>query len=135
MAAGRPRIHNREQVAIDMIDWAKKEDSINLNKFCAHYDPIISPSFLGIWARESEEFRRSYEAAKAFLAYRREEKLNTEELHVKAYDLNATNYDILLREEERNQAEFESSLKAQLDNKPQDITINITDYSKIPKDT
>src|SRR5258708_19190957 len=87
---GRPREHNREQIAKDLIEWARKPESINLNEFCAHYEPIISPPKIGQWARECSEFRSAYEAAKAFLGYRREQKLNKQELHVKAYDLNAT---------------------------------------------
>ena len=120
---GRPREHDRDQIAKDIIEWARKEDSLNINKFCAHYEPIIPPSMLGIWARESEQFRRSYESAKAFIAYRREEKLNTNELHVKAYDLNATNYDVLLREENTRLKEFEASLKAKEDKKASEIEI------------
>jgi hypothetical protein len=112
---GRPREHNREQISIDMIQWAKKEDSINLNKFCALYDPPIPPSKITHWAKEEDYFRQAYESTKAFIAFRREEKLNAEELHVKAYDLNAATYDHFLKDERRQQAEFEASLKSQLD--------------------
>ena len=113
MVAGRPREHNREQIAIDIIEWARKDDSINLNKFCAWYEPPIPPTNLAIWANQCQEFRKAYDTAKAFIAYRREERLNENGLHVKAYDLNATVYDLLMREERRLQAEFEASLKAQ----------------------
>ena len=111
MPAGRPRKHDREQISIDLIEWAKKPDSINLCKFCALYDPPIPPSMITNWAREDEEFRRTLETARAFLGFRREEWLNTENLHVKGYDLNASTYDFFLKEEKRQQAEFESSLK------------------------
>lgn len=110
---GRPREHDREQIAIDMIKWAEKYDSINLCKFCALYEPKIPPYKLSIWAKEDEEFRKAHEIAKAFLGFRREEWLNTEKLHVKGYDLNAQTYDFFLKEEKRQQAEFESSLKSQ----------------------
>jgi hypothetical protein len=113
---GRPREHDRDKIASDMIEWARKPDSINLCKFCACYDPPIWPTKLTLWAKESDSFRQSYEIAKLFLGYRREEMLNSEALHVKAYDLNAATYDYFLKEEKRANAEFESKLKAQEQN-------------------
>ncbi len=117
MPAGRPREHNRNQIAIDLIEWAKKDDSLNLNKFCALYNPPIPPSKITHWAKEEEGFRLAYESAKTFLGFRREEKLNGNELHVKAYDLNAATYDYFLKEERRQHAEFEAALKSQTENK------------------
>lgn len=107
---GRPREHNREQVAIDLIEWAKKPDSINLNKFCAYYEPIIPPSKMSLWAKEDDWFRQAYESAKMFLGFRREEWLNQERLHVKAYDLNVNVYDYFKKEESRDQSKFDASL-------------------------
>lgn len=127
---GRPREHDREKIADDMIEWARKDDSINLNKFCAYYEPIIPPSKISRWAKEDEEFRQAYESAKMFLAFRREEMLNNEMLHVKAYDLNATVYDYFLDEKKTETAKFEASLRKEEDSKHQNITINLTDYSK-----
>lgn len=111
VVTGRPREFDRKKVAQSLIEWAKKPDSINLCKFCALHDPIIPPSTLLRWVKEDDDFRQTYEAAKLFLGFRREEMLNSESLHVKAYDLNATNYDLFMRDEKRQQAEFESSLK------------------------
>jgi hypothetical protein len=114
MAGGRPRTHNREQIAIDMIEWARKHDSINLNKFCALYDPPFAPQKMGLWAKENDEFRSAYDVCKAFIAYRREEKLNDNQLHVKSYDLNAAVYDYFIRTERREQAEFEAKIKEEI---------------------
>lgn len=108
---GRPREHDRDQIASDLIEWARKEDSINLNKFCCTREPPLAPSKISIWASECPLFRKAYETAKAFLGARREEWLNQEVLHVKAYDLNATTYDYFLKEEKRDQSAFESKLK------------------------
>jgi len=113
---GRPREHNREQIALDLVDWAKNSDSINLCKFCATRDPPLWPEKLSRWAKECEVFRQAYETAKAFLGFRREEMLSEQTLHVKAYDLNATTYDYFLAEEKRRQAEFEAKLAAQESN-------------------
>ena len=56
---GRPREHNRDQIAQDMIEWARRPDSINLNKFCALYDPPIPPSKITHWAKEEDGFRQA----------------------------------------------------------------------------
>jgi hypothetical protein len=111
---GRPREHNREQIAIDIVEWAKKDDSINLCKFCAYYETPIPPSKLTNWAKEDDNFRQAYETAKLFLGARREELLNAELLHVKAYDLNARTYDYFLKEEEDIKKEAELSRQVRL---------------------
>ncbi len=110
---GRHREHDRQQIAKDLIEWARKDTSINLNEFCCTHDPIIVPSKLSQWAKDDDFFRQAYESAKAFIGYRRERKLSNNELHVKAYDLNATTYDYFLKEERMAMAKYESSLKAQ----------------------
>lgn len=133
-ALGRPKGYDRNKVAKLLIEWAKKNDSINLNKFCITHDPAIPPATLIRWTKEDDSFRESYEIAKAYLGFRREEWLNSEALHVKAYDLNASNYDLFLREEKRQQAEFESSLKQKEENTQQQKVVfevnykNDTDY-------
>jgi len=115
---GRPREHNREQIAIDLIEWAKNPDSINFNKFCALYHTPFPATKLIDWSKECDDFRGAYDTAKAFIAFRREEKLSNEELHVKAYDLNACVYDLLAKAEKQDSAKFEAVLKAVQDIKP-----------------
>lgn len=115
MAFGRPREYDRDQIALDMIKWAQKEDSLNLNGFCAIN--LIAPSKISQWAREEDHFRLSYEITKAILAERREKSLSDDKLHVKAYDLNACTYDHFLKETKMELAKFESMLKlADLEN-------------------
>ena len=99
-------------------------------KFCAYYDPIIPPSKLSQWSLECDEFRQAYESAKMFLGFRREEMLSQETLHVKAYDLNATTYDYFLDEKKEKTARFVADLTKETDKGNQNITIQLTDYSK-----
>jgi hypothetical protein len=115
--AGRSREHDRDKIAKDLIEWAKKPDSINLNKFCCSYKPPFSPRKISEWGKEDDEFRESVEIAKAFLAARREEWLNGEMLHIKGYDLNAPVYDYFIKQEKREQAEFDSALRTKEDGK------------------
>lgn len=109
---GRPREHDRDQIALDLIEWAKTDDALNLNKFCAIKG--IAPPKITDWAKEDNFFREAYELCKAHIGYRREEKLKTGEVHVKAYDLNATTYDHFLKQERRSALEHEVTLKSQL---------------------
>ena len=121
MANGRPRKHDREKIAEDLIEWAEEETSINLNKFCAINK--LPPSKLSLFAKENDDFRQSLEVAKAFLAYRREEYLTDGMLHVKGYDVSVAAYDYFVREERREQAQFEAGIKKQND-------INVSDDIK-----
>lgn len=106
---GRPREYNREKIAEDLVIWAQKDSSINLNQFCALNK--IAPPRIVEFANENEIFLEAYNLAKAYLGYRREEKLQEGKLHIKAYDLNAATYDYFLKNEKRDQAKFESELK------------------------
>lgn len=112
MPAGRPKEYDREAIGKALLEWAKKDDSLNLNGFCTTNDPLIPPSYLSVWAKEDDEFSQAYEITKSFLAVRRELKLKDGELHVKAYDLNASVYDFFLKEERRKEKEHEAEVKA-----------------------
>lgn len=125
MPAGRPREHDRNQVALDMIEWARRDDSINLCKFAALYNPPIAPSILISWTKTDPEFHKAYETAKQFLGFRREEMLNKDMLHVKAYDLNATTYDPYLKLERMEMSSFDASLRKETETKPTEINIRV----------
>lgn len=112
MVAGRPKEHDREKVFNDLVEWAKLDDSININKFCAlHCDPPMPVSNILRWISEEPKFRGPYETAKAFIAFRREEFVSADLLHVKAYDLNSSAYDVHLHSHKRDDLKFESNLK------------------------
>lgn len=113
--AGRPRVHDREKIAEELIEWAMKDDSLNLCEFCCTRQPPLTPSKITHWSNESEEFRQAVDIAKAAIGSRRERKLTNNELHVKAYDLNATTYDYFLKHEKRDQAKYESDLGKEAD--------------------
>jgi len=119
---GRPREYDLKKVADDLLAWAAKDDSINLNKFCAYND--INPNTMLRWKEENPQFRGAYEQAKAWLGFRREEQLSKGKLHVKAYDLNATVYDAFGREEKLALSKHDSDLKKQ------EVTYNNEEASK-----
>jgi len=119
---GRPREHDRDKIAEELIEWARQPDSVNFNKFCCTREPPIPATKLLLWSKEDASFRMAYDTAKAFLGARREEWLTSEQLHVKAYDLNANVYDLIARDEKRAQAEYESLLKKAENNEPVDAS-------------
>jgi hypothetical protein len=127
MAAGRPREYDLKKVANDLIEWAKKDDSINLNKFCAHND--IVPSTMLRWKDEDKEFREAYDKTKSYIAFRREEQLSKGKLHVKAYDLNATVYDAFSRDEKMYMAKYEADVKKVADESQKQIIIEAVNYA------
>lgn len=124
MTAGRPRKHDRENLKIELLQWAALPDSLNLNKFCCTRNPPLSPVKLLAFVKEDEEFREAYEAAKTFLAYRREEGLVLGTMHQAAYNKNAHVYDLIMKYEDREGAEFESNLRKQ-ENNQKETTINL----------
>lgn len=113
MVMGRPREHDRNAIAQELIEWSKLPDSTNLNGFCCSRNPPLPPTKIFQWAKECDYFRQCVDCAKAALAERREKMLNMDLLHAKAYDINARVYDAFLKDEVRQHAEFESKLKTQ----------------------
>lgn len=109
MAVGRPKEHDRKEIAAAMIEWAKKDDSTNLCGFCCEVE--INANSLLRWKDEDEEFRGTYELVKQFLGNRREKMLSDGKLHVKAYDLNAKTYDRFLKEEHKEESKYQSDLR------------------------
>ncbi|HEX4374873.1 MAG TPA: hypothetical protein VHZ50_16330 [Puia sp.] len=123
MGIGRPRIYDREKIFQDLLEWAKLPDSINLCKFCAINE--LDPDLILQWSRDEPELSRTYRTVKSFIGARREELLNKNKLHTKAYDLNATNYDFFLKDEKRQQLEYEASLKSSQDSQENTYHIKV----------
>jgi len=112
MVSGRLREHDREDIAIKMLDWCKEESSLNLCGFCAKYE--LDPDVVLRWSKQDEFFGRTYRIVKSTLGERRERKLKEGELHNKAYDLNAATYDLFLKDERQTEKKFESELASQI---------------------
>ena len=124
---GRPRLHDRDQMADKLREWCAKDDSTNLNGFCAQ--EMISPDMIIDWAAENPKFAEAMKTAKACIADRREKYLAQGKLHIKAYDLNATTYDKFMKIERREAIEHEAQQKA----KAESESINPALLSEIAK--
>lgn len=113
MVAGRPRLYDREKLAESIIEWAKKDSSMNLNAFC--YENDLDPDQVIDWAAEKgTDFSRAYRIAKSFIAVRREERASSGQLHQKAYAINADVYDRILRAERREEKRFDAELNKEV---------------------
>ena len=97
----------------ELLEWAKRDDSINLNQYCwefnVPYSAIIS------LRNNYDSFKDLFSIVKSAIAVRRETMLTEENLHVKSYTLNAFVYDQFMREEHMDRKEHEMKLKALLD--------------------
>jgi hypothetical protein len=112
-SCGRPREHDREQIGKDLIEWSKREDSINLNAFC--FENMITPEKLCLWAKDDDVFRQAFQLAKSCLGAKRERLLNTGKLHNRAYEANKSVYDYFIKKDKMEEMEYEAKLKTQSD--------------------
>jgi len=113
MVAGAPRTYDREKIANDILEWVKLDSSINLCEFCALN--LIPANIILRWSREDDEFRTTYDIVRQFIGFRREQKLAEGKLHVKAYDLNAKTYDRFLKEEAREEKDYEATITMKIE--------------------
>ena len=106
---GRPLKYDREEEARLILEWSKKEDSINLLGFSTERE--YPAENLSVWANENPDFSKALRLTKQRIAVRREKMLNEGKLHNSTWQRNAAAYDTHLRDHEREQKEFESKLK------------------------
>lgn len=98
---GRPRKYDLEQEGNDLLEWAKKDDSLIMKSFAVPkeytYEHMLA------WVREghSEYFSQCYEKAIAIVADRREKMALAGTIPQKYFDRFATLYDKDLRRHER----------------------------------
>lgn len=96
--AGRPRIYDAEKIAEELMQWVKKEDSINFAQFCA--DRGYLPALIWRLEKETEDFSDAYIIAKLKLAERRERLLNQDLLNYGAFQRYQRGYDQFLEKDE-----------------------------------
>jgi len=106
---GRPEKYDREEYAVKLLKWASKSDSTNFCQFCA--EEFLSAKYISQWAKENEMFREAYDIARLMLGAKRESNLNKNDLHVKAYDLNAKVYDPFLNDQFMKEKKLDAELK------------------------
>lgn len=106
---GRPREHDRDQIAKDMLEWAQLKDSTNLCGFAGPRQ--LSPEKLRTFCQECDRFRSAYNSVKLIIGQRRENMLNAKLLDSHAYNRNAHTYDAFMRETYQSDKEYELTLR------------------------
>lgn len=109
---GRPP-RDKDKLFTDLVEWAKRPDSIHLAKFASTYEPPFPTRALYKWKKESEDYEEAYLIAKDFLAWRREEWVNNDMLKDLPFKLNFYSYDYIAYENHKEKVAFESQVKAQ----------------------
>src|SRR5271166_5965924 len=115
----RPREWDREALKDRLMLWAELPDSLNLNAFCCQPDILIDPTKLMLFVREDDSFRQVYNSAKAHIAVRREEANAQKELSNCAFAISHSVYDLITREEKREEMRFLKGLEK--DEKTEDL--------------
>lgn len=105
----RPQEWNKEEQAELLLEWAAKEDSMNLLGFTNQQ--MFPPEYLSRWSKESDAFCQALKIAKAKVAERRERLVSEGKLYHGAWQRGAAVYDSIIHAHEREQKEFESKLK------------------------
>ena len=102
------------KIGNDLVEWAEKENSLNLNKFCAYYENRFPATYFALWCglkdARGKHFKRCMDIARAYLAARREEAVTDGKLHVKPYDLCARVYDRILKQDLEEEQRFSAEL-------------------------
>ncbi len=108
----RPRIYDYEKEADDLLEWAKKPNSICLYGFCAQ-KPYLAQDLTDFSSR-SDKFALAIKKAKQLIAYNRLNQVNENKLKESVYHRSARLYDTLLKdqEDEDKDADIERKLKA-----------------------
>jgi hypothetical protein len=94
----RPRhliTYDHKIIIREMMDWVKKEDSINFCDFC--FERGYTPALIWKLEKDIEEFHNAYQLVRMKLAVRREELVNAELLCEKAFSRYQAHYDPFLR--------------------------------------
>jgi hypothetical protein len=113
--SGRPRKHDLKQLAIDLEEWAKKEDSTNLCGFA--YEKFMPAITLYEYAAADVEFRYVYNAVKNIIAIRREKLVSLGKLDRAAFGLSIRVYDHHVKADQQEHEKYLSDLKKDENNR------------------
>jgi len=103
-----------DQLAIDLDAWSKRDDARWLGDFLLEHE-IDLPDYLTRFANESELFAKSLRLAKFRIASRIRNQVHDESYNVSVFHREIGMYDMLLKAHDREEKEFEASLKDKLE--------------------
>jgi hypothetical protein len=125
--SGKPKQFDISEEAKDLIEWAKKPDSLVLRM----HGPLrgYACATMNKWADENVEYCEAYQIAKGLIGARREQLLVLD-LNTTPYNRTADMYDDELFVFEEKKKDRESARRAKSENTTQDNLCTITDKVK-----
>ena len=116
MVAGAPRKYDRDKIAQDFIAWAKDNpNALSVPMFATSIG--LNSEMLLNWSKEDPEFRRAYNTGKELIGINRlkatmvSKEDEGKRLEKSIYTQTLGNYDLDVREYQREEKKFEASLK------------------------
>lgn len=111
MVSGRTPWKNYEEEARLIEEWSKKPDTLWLQEFALERD--VEPQTLYTWRDSSPIFAEALKKARARISIKMKKKLHDKEnpLNYGLYQREITCHDLLLYQFEKEEKEFEASLK------------------------
>lgn len=97
------------EIARQMLEWSKLEDSINIVGFCA--DRGYVPNLIWRMDKENEEFAEAYMITKMRLAERRERLMNADLLNYGSWNRYQRYYDPFLAKDEDDKEDKDAARK------------------------
>ena len=109
MGAGRPREHDRNQIAADLLEWSTNPTAFNLIQFTR--PRLLNVNMLPNWAAEDDEFREALELAKQSIAMNRFEAAIEGALPFSEVHRNEADYDPLRDRFQQREKRFDLELE------------------------
>lgn len=124
-AGGRPPVHNLDQLAEELLYWSTDPSALNLIGFTR--SRRISVTKLPEWAKNHAKFGEALALAKEAIASNRFEAACANEMPQAFYSRCEGMYDPLYHKYDRQEKEFESSLRTkENDKKSGDIHVSVS---------
>lgn len=104
-----PRKFDPAIIIEEMLQWAKKEDSLVFAGFCAEHGYM--PELIWKFCQQIKEFEEAYVITKMYLAERRERHMNNDQLNYGAWARYQKWYDPFLSKHEDEEADKDMERK------------------------
>jgi hypothetical protein len=109
MVMGRPREHDRKQIAADLLEWSTNPTAFNLIQFTR--PRMLSVTKLPEWADEDDYFREALKLAKESIAMNRFEATLEGALPYADYAKNEAQYDPMRDKFQQRERRLELEIK------------------------
>lgn len=109
MVLGRPREHDRKQIAQELLEWSTNPTAFNLIQFAR--PRLLNVNMLPNWAKEDDDFREALELAKQSIAMNRFEAAIEGALPFSEVHRNEADYDPLRDRFQQREKRFDLEIE------------------------